>query len=251
MASYEEELRNFMPVVKRLNHLALFGKKVVVSKEENFVKEGPNIIVGNHIGSFKDVAVLLKVVPRPIFFTANRMIFNKEEFNFLIHKHLRRHLKDFAFLVETMLKPLKYLFVRFVSTNIARVGSIPVDLYSGKRETIEICQDYLRKGRAIIALQGRGRVHPRATHPYVSSFRRGLSIMAYNLYQEGISVAVTPLAFYGTQRPFLIPGSIKVNVGEPMYIGDYLGGEFTESVERFRKAVELRVKKLFLELIRG
>jgi 1-acyl-sn-glycerol-3-phosphate acyltransferase len=78
MASFEEEFRRFEPVIRRLSFLALLGKKVEVKHDENFIKEGPNIIVGNHIGSFKDVAIILRIVPRPIFFTANRMIFSRE-----------------------------------------------------------------------------------------------------------------------------------------------------------------------------
>jgi 1-acyl-sn-glycerol-3-phosphate acyltransferase len=252
MASFEEEFRHFQPVIRWLSFLALLGKKVEVRRPENFVEDGPNIIVGNHSGSFKDVAIILRIVPRPIFFTANQMIFSKEEFDFLIRKHLRRHLKDFGLIINSALKPLKYLFVRYVSTNIAKVGTIPVDLYSTKRDAFRRCQEYLQKGRAIITLQGRGRVFPRAAHPYISPFRKGASILAYLLYQENrISVPVTPLAMFGTHIPFLIPGKIRVNVGQPMYIADYLGNEVEETVGRFRDALEARVKALFLELLRA
>ena len=245
-------MQRFQPVIRRLTFLALLGKKLEVRRAEHFVPEGPNIIVGNHSGSFKDVATLLRIVPRPVFFTANRMIFTKDEFDFLIRKHLRRHLKDFGLVVNSALKPLKYLFVRYISANIARVGTIPVDLHSTKRDAFQSCLHYLKKGRAIIALQGRGRVHSNAPHPYVSAFRRGASILAYLLYQEnGVAVPVTPLAMFGTHIAFLVPGRIRVNVGEPMHITSYLGGGFEETVMRFRDALETRVKALFLELLRA
>lgn len=252
MATFEEELRRFEPLIRKLTFLALLGKKVEVRRPENFISDGPNIIVGNHSGSYKDVVVILKYVPRPVFFTANKMIFTREEFDYLIGKHLRRHLKDFGVVVNSALKPLKYLFVRYFSANIAKVGTIPVDLYSTKREAFQKCLQYLKNGRAIIALQGRGRVHPHAPHPYVSPFRRGASILAYFLYKEnGLAVPVTPLAMFGTHLPFLVPGKIRVNVGEPMTIASYLGGGFEETVERFREALETRVKSLFLELLRA
>jgi len=252
MASPEEELKRIQPTLRRLWSFSLLGKKVVVMQEKNFVKEGPNIIVGNHCGAFKDVAVLLKIAPRPVFFTANKEIFTKEEFNRLILKHLRRHLKDFGLVANAILKPLKYYFVRYVSTNIAKIGTIPVDFRTSKREALRLSQEYLKKGRAVIALQGRGRVQPQDPHPYVSPFKRGASIMAYNLYRDdNISVPVTPLALYGTQTPFLIPARIIISVGEPMYITDYLGGGYSDSIENFRLALEARVKALFLELIRA
>lgn len=248
MATFEEELKRIEPVVKRLSNFALLGKKIVIRGKENFIKCGPNIIVGNHIGTFKDIAILLKIVPRPIFFTANRMLFDKDEFNFLIKKHLRRHFNSLAPFLNLLLNPLKSYIINYISTNIGKVGTIPVDLYQRKKPAIRICQDYLKKGRAIITLQGRGRIMKESLHPYVSSFKRGASIIAYNLFREdGIAVPVTPISFFGTHAPFLIPVKIRVNVGEPMYITDYIGKEFAESVNRFREALEKRVKKLFAE----
>ncbi len=92
MATYEQELQRFGPVIRRLTRLALLGKKVEVRGAENLVRQGPNILVGNHIGSFKDVAVLFKSVPRPIFFTANKEVFDFNKLNFLIRRHLKRSL---------------------------------------------------------------------------------------------------------------------------------------------------------------
>jgi 1-acyl-sn-glycerol-3-phosphate acyltransferase len=235
-----------------MSTIALFGKSLDVKGRENLIQEGPNIIVGNHCGSYKDVATLFKIVSRPIFFTANRQIFTKKEFNRLVKKHLKRHLHRFGLFLNFLINPFKSLFVTYVSTNIARIGTIPVNLHlHKKREAIDRCQDYLKKGRAIIALQGRGRVINNNPNPYVESFRNGTSIMAYNLYQnEGIKVPVTPLAMFGTQVPFLVPWKIKVNIGQPMYITDYLVDEFNETIERFKNALEANVNRLFLDLLK-
>ncbi len=248
---FEKELKRVEPAVNRLCRFALLGKKIVLTGKDNFVKTGPNIIVGNHIGTFKDIATVYRIVPRPIFFTANRMLFNKDEFNFLIRKHLRLQMKSLAPLLEFLISPLKDYIVHYISTNITKVGTIPVDLYKKKRLAIEACQDYLKKGRAIIALQGRGRIVKDGLHPYVSSFKRGVSIISYNLFQEDrMRVPVTPMAMFGTQTPLLVPARIKVNIGEPMYITDYIGNDFDESVDRFREALENRVKTLLSEVIR-
>jgi 1-acyl-sn-glycerol-3-phosphate acyltransferase len=67
--------------------------------------------------------------------------------------------------------------------------------------------------------------------------------------EEGISVPVTPIAMLGTQVPFLVPAKIKVKIGEPMYITDYLAEEFAETVDKFREALEKRVKALILDII--
>jgi 1-acyl-sn-glycerol-3-phosphate acyltransferase len=253
MPGFEDELKRLEGVIRRLGRISLLGKKVVVRGAENFVREGPNIIVGNHCGSFKDVATVFRVVPRAVFFTANKQIFSKDELNDLVLKHLTRHMKGFGAMVNTVLAPFKYLFVTYISSHIAGIGTIPVDLYhQGKREAMERCQDYLRQGRAIIALQGRGRVVPLDPNPYVKAFGRGISIIAHNMQTLfGMAVPVTPMAMYGTQLPFLIPGKVLVNVGKPMHISDYIEGGFGESVHRFKEALEATVNKLFLELIRS
>ncbi len=252
MATYEDNFRRFEPILKRWISFIMLGKKIEVKGAENFVREGSNIIIGNHCGAAKDVATVFRIVPRLVFFTANKQLFSREEFDRLVAKHLIRHLKEFGPVVNLMAGPLKRLFVRSISSKIAKVGTIPVDMQSSKREALKMCLTYLEKGRAIIALQGRGRVYPRAEHPYVSPFRRGVSIMAYNLHEDkGISVPVTPLALFGTQLPWLIPGKVRANVGEPMYIRDYVGSNFGDTIENFRSALEARVKTLFLELIRS
>lgn len=250
--TFEEELKHFEKVIQRLSGLALFPKKLVVKGAENFVRQGPNIIVGNHVGSYKDVAVLFKIVPRPIFFTANKMIFSREEFSFLVRKHLHRSMKDLGLAVHFLLAPFFTLFVRYISNNIARVGYIPVDLYAGRAEAVKKCEEYLRKGRAIIALQGRGHFNDADPNPYVARFRHGAAVMAYDLYQEsGINVPVTPIAIFGTHIPFGVPAKVYVNVGRPLYISSYWGEEKRETIERFRQVMEKVVNELFLELLRN
>lgn len=253
MPTFEDEFRRYFPIARILSRISLLGKKIVVRGAENFVREGPSIIVGNHCGSFKDVAAIVLTAPQPFFFTANKMIFDRDELKFLVRKHLKRHLGRFGLLLHFLLGPVYYLFVRFMSSNIAKIGTVPVDLYShGKRPAVERCQEYLKMGRILVSLQGRGRVVPEDPNPYVKSFGRGMSIVAVNMReQHGLDVPVTPLAIYGTQLPFLIPGKVLVNVGKPLTVAHYLGGGFEDSVERFKAALEKAVNQLFLELIRS
>jgi 1-acyl-sn-glycerol-3-phosphate acyltransferase len=252
LASYESELIRLARPIRRLVNLALFPKKVEVRGARNFVREGPNIIVGNHVGSYKDVGLLLRIVPRPIFFTANKMIFDARDFSFLVRLHLQRHLGGFGPVVHLLLRPFYALAVDFISSHIANVGSIPVDLDGGRAEAVRKCDAYLKEGRAVIALQGRGRIDPKDPNPYVKPFRKGAAVMAWHLFEEeGIDVPVTPLAIFGTHIAFPVPGTIRVNVGEPMFIRDHLAGDASPTIERFRTALEARVKDLFMGIIRS
>lgn len=253
MPTVEEELNRFQPVIRFLSTLSLAGKKVVVWNEGNWVLQGPNLIVGNHIGSYKDVATLFRCVPRPIFFTANKEIFDKQTLYLLIRRYLKRHLKDFGWTVDRLITPLKALFADYISTNIGKIGTVPVNLNPQVKtgEAIIRCEEVIRSGRALIALQGRGRVQKKAANPYVDAFRRGAAYMAYDLFTKNkLSVPVTPIAFYGTQTPVLVPGRVTINVGRPMFIADHAVRSKDETIERFRVAVEARVKELFFEIIR-
>jgi 1-acyl-sn-glycerol-3-phosphate acyltransferase len=251
MLTCEQEFNRLLPKIQRLCRFSLVGKKLVVKGKNNLITSGPNIIVGNHAGNFKDVAALMQVVSRPVFFIANQMIFDKKELHFLIRKHLKRNFKDLGLAIDLLFRPLKSLLVNFVSENVSKVGTVPADLYYGKKQAIRKCQEYLEKGRAIIALQGRGRIMKHDPNPFVPEFRKGASIMSYNLYLEkGIVVPVTPIAFFGTHKSMVTPAKIQVNIGEPLYVTDYLETTFSETVQRFRAAMEGRVNSLFFELIR-
>jgi 1-acyl-sn-glycerol-3-phosphate acyltransferase len=248
MGTFEEEFHRIEKFLDVTTRLFLFPKKIDLRGAENFIREGPNIIVGNHIGSYKDVAILLRTVPRMIYFTANKMIFNRKDASDLVLKHLHRHMGNIGGVLHFILNPFYAFMVDYVSGHIAKIGSIPVDLYGSKRESILRCQDYLRKGRAVIALQGRGRVLPKDPNPYVESFRRGVSIMACNLFREsGYSVPVTPLSIFGTHIMWGVPATIKVNVGRPLLVRDYWTGEEVTTVEKFRAALERTVSGLFRE----
>ncbi|MDD8031610.1 MAG: lysophospholipid acyltransferase family protein [Acidobacteriota bacterium] len=249
--NFEEELINFEKVIQTLSNMALFPKKLVIKGTGNFVLKGPNIIVGNHVGSYKDIAVLFKIIPRPIFFTANKMIFSKEDFSFLVRKHLYRSMKNFGLTIHFLLSPFFNLFIRYVSTNVAKIGTIPVDIYKGRAEALKKCQEYLKSGRAIITLQGRGHFVETDSNPYVSRFKYGAAAMAYNLYEEErLDVPVTPLAIFGTHIPLGVPAKIRVNVGSPMFISDYwIEGHTRQTLVNFSKDLEKTVKRLFVEIL--
>jgi 1-acyl-sn-glycerol-3-phosphate acyltransferase len=248
MEIYEQEYRKIEKAVLRLSRLMIFPKKIEMRGADNLVNEGPNIIVGNHIGSYKDVGVLLLIKRRMIYFTANKQIFNRADASDLVLRHLHRHLGNFGGFLHLLLNPFYSYMVQFVSGHVTKVGTIPVDMYGKRNDAIHKCQDYLRKGRAIIALQGRGRVHPKDPNPYIKPFRRGVAIMAYNLYRgEKLSVPVTPLSIFGTHILWGVPERIRVNVGPPMFIRDYWGGSEAETVERFRFAMEHTVLQLFVQ----
>jgi 1-acyl-sn-glycerol-3-phosphate acyltransferase len=103
----------------------------------------------------------------------------------------------------------------------------------------------------MVALQGRGRLRKMFANPFVEPFRSGVPHIVHNLFvHDGLAVPVTPLAFFGTHRSIFLPVRVRLNVGGPMFITDYLAATAKETMERFRKALESRVESLFFELLR-
>ena len=254
MRSFEDELRRVEPVARLICRTALLGKSVIFRGAEHIVRTGPSIIVGNHCGSYKDVAGVYLSFPRPLFFTANRNIFRRDTLNAMVRKHLRKQLKGFAGAAHLLISPFLSLVVTWVTSNIEKVGAIPVDLYNhdGKHEAIRRSIEYLRAGRAIVALQGRGRVVPQDPNPYVRAFSRGTSVIAFEMFdRHGVDVPVTPVALFGTQVPFLIPGKVRITVGAPMYVSQHLAGGLEATADRFKDALEAAVKGLLLDAIRA
>jgi len=248
--------RNFQRIKSRAGFIigaVLAFKRVAVRGGENFVPEGPSIIVGNHCGSLKDVAAVYRAAPRYVQFTANRMLFSRFEMDFVIRRHLKRHFGGLGLVLNAMLLPLRRTAGAFVSDNAARIGTVPVDMYSqeGKREAIRTYREYLREGAAVVSLQGRGRVMPGDPNPYIRPFGRGAAIVACGLQADhGLAVPVTPIAIYGAQRPWIVPATIQVNVGPPLFARDHLDGDFDASVLRFKAVLEETVRGLFFDLIR-
>jgi 1-acyl-sn-glycerol-3-phosphate acyltransferase len=252
MASFEEEYYRLKPSLDRLISIILAFKKLEIKGEENFLQSGGNIIIGNHIGSFKDVATIIRIVPRQVFFTANKDIFTREDFTRLVRHHLIRHLKRFGASLDLLLKPLKYLFVEYISSNIEKIGTIPVDMTGKKQLAITKCQEYVREGRVIITLQGSGRIRKVDPFPYVAPFRGGPAVIAYHLLNEhDLNIPVTPLAMFGTHYPWIQPARIRIHVGEPLFIKSYMGTDMVESVNRFKEALELRVRRMMLDILRS
>src|SRR5512137_2413571 len=105
MATFEEEFRHIKRFIDRVTWFFLLPKKIDLRGGESFVREGPNIIIGNHIGAYKDVSILIRTVPRMIYFTANKMFFNRQEASALVLRHLHRHMGNFGGFVHLILNP--------------------------------------------------------------------------------------------------------------------------------------------------
>jgi len=223
----EKELERLKPVIKALATVSLLGKKIVVQGEENLVKTGPNIIVANH----------------------DKMLFTKEGFNFLIKKYVQRNFGKLGTLFYAICFPLREPFVRLVTNNISKIGTVPVDLYSARLNRNKFLfrkwKEYLLDNSAIVVLQGRGAPTKaeKKINFYMYPFKKGFAVIASLLYKnEKITVPITPIAIIGAQSAWGIPGKIKVNIGRPVYPQE-------NNIEKLKTTIETKVKNLLTEII--
>jgi 1-acyl-sn-glycerol-3-phosphate acyltransferase len=252
MDEFDRSYDGLLPIIRGICRGLLLTKRIVVHGQENFVRSGRNIIIANHVGSYKDVAVLFRVVPRRIFFMANVRLFSRASFQTLIRAHLLRHMNSFGTALDLALTPIKCWFVPTIADNIARIGTIPVDLERRRSAALRLCRDYLLKDRAVVSLQGMGFVSEDDGHPYVPAFRSGPAVLAHRLRkQHGLDVPVTPIALCGAHWAWPVPSTIHVSIGEPMFISEDLRGGRGDPIRRFRNRLETRVKILFRDALRA
>lgn len=252
MDGFDRSYDGLQPLIQGLCRGMLLTKRIAISGRENFVRSGRNIIIANHVGSYKDIAVLFRVVPRRIFFMANARIFRRASFEDMIKTHLFRHMGWFGTALDLLLTPVKNWFVPTIADNIARIGTIPVDLERRGSSALSLCREYLLKGRAVIFLQGMGFVSSDNGHPYVPAFRPGPALLACQLHeQDGLEVPVTPVAILGSHLAWPVPSRVRVHIGEPMFITEDLRADRERSVRNFRDRLEARVKLLFRDALRA
>jgi len=260
----EKGKRIYMNHGRLVRGLALVDNKITWRGLQNKIVEGPNIIIANHPGPYKDVAVIATLYhDRQLFFTATKALFSPTECNEMIKDYVRKGILNkfsifgtaFADNTNAFLTPLRYLFARYIASCIAETGAIPVATREkNNEETKRVMEEYLLDNQAIVLFQFQsllpGRTdRPRSkyapSNPDIYEFKYGAAKLAYNmLIKHGKVVPITPISIKGSRR--IIFGNIKVNIGAPMYITEHLSD--INPVAAFKENLEKRVVELYHEV---
>ncbi|MBU1198295.1 MAG: hypothetical protein KKF46_04470 [Nanoarchaeota archaeon] len=243
---------------------ALCGDILSWEGAENKVKKGANLIVANHPGAHKDIASLIALYQRQLFFLANKEIFVQGDFDKLIRNYVNlicrkklRYLSDIAASNFNFLSaPLRLYVSKFISSRIDDVGSIPVSLRKNNGNSIykQIVEQYLLNDLAVVFMQYNRKDRPSKfdiNNQEVREFTYGAPKTAYEmLMKHDMNVPVTPISIKGTSGFWLKPfGKVKVNIGEPLFVKDYYttssGGSERRTIFEFKNALEKRVVDLY------
>jgi len=236
-----------------------FNGLITCNGLENIIKDGPNIIIINHPGVGKDIALLLKVYERQLFFTASDFVFSKETIlnkfkGYCGNKYGGRFKYD-------ILKPLANSFSDFLPSKMKKYEMIPISLKSdlsreqvvqSLKKSIDMAKDYLKKERAIVFFQMNTDISKKYSkeyavskyHNYLFKFHNTVSRIIHELYKGGLYIPITPVAFYGGEgiNPFR---KIVMNIGEPVYLESI---KENNSIPEFTNILEQKVANLLIDV---
>jgi glycerol-3-phosphate O-acyltransferase/dihydroxyacetone phosphate acyltransferase len=183
--------------------LAVFFRRLTVVGEDRLARQGPLLLVANHVNSLLDPLLLLCVSPRVPRFLAKAPLF--------------RHP-----LVAPFLKLLQALPVQ----RRQDPGSDP----SKNAATFEACEAALAAGE-VVALFPEGLSH---NEPHLMPLKTGAARILGRALRRGAQVAVVPVGLVYTDRT-AFRSEVTVVVGEPVPYGDldFGQGEEPAAVEAF------------------
>ncbi|HJX05889.1 MAG TPA: hypothetical protein VJ461_04200 [Candidatus Nanoarchaeia archaeon] len=249
----EESKKLYNKVARHLAGLFTLDNRFEFKGLENRFK-GRKIIVAPHGGIQKDIAAtIITYHDEQLFYVANEKIFSEQGLDYLVKKNLR---KWFGFLGPwkenfiIALTPMRYAFVKYISSRIKEVGMIPVSIEgkSNGGDYKKLAEQYLLEDRPLVFHQQNREHTPSKYHPELEEFKMGASKLAYDMLTKyRVDVPLVPISIKGSRGLFVPFRKIKVNIGKPLYISDpkYTGSK--NAVVAMKEDLEQTVAKLYDE----
>jgi 1-acyl-sn-glycerol-3-phosphate acyltransferase len=251
----EKGRRIYIKTGRMISNLFLLPNRFRALGLENKIETGPNIIVANHTGAGKDTAALYRIYKRMVFFCASHYLFDWKAFDREIRENYMRSLISnigLRRMVNTLLFPVRRLFVTFSAPRIKAIGCIPV--YNSKdvlnsewairnSELKNLIKSYLLDNRAVILLQANLR-HASEFNSYIRKFKHGAAKIALELFQEynGFEVPVTPVSIFGAEGLMTIGSLVSLRVGKSMTVKPFLSK--ANPVVALTEALEKKVAEM-------
>lgn len=249
--NYESRMK-YEHVVRPLS-LILLPRGISVKGKQNKIEKGANIIVANHPTDVADVAALVRLYRKQLYFIANSDHFYPSKLNW----HIRKQIKRNYHILSPFLLPITSLviyksFLNSCSRYIKEIGSIPIDvhgngIYNG--DFVRISKQRLLDNLPLVFLQFNLRNALRnvpseydPTNKEIKPFLIGAPKLALKVFEEyNIDVPITPISIKGTSKFSVAP--IKVNIGESIYPSAYVNKE--KPAEFLRQDLEKKVVELY------
>lgn len=231
-----------------LTKIFLVGNQISVSNLENKIEEERgNLIIATHKGIVKDIAILMKIYHKQLFFASRKEPFSKKGLSNLIDDYF----KEFPYLIKTIIKPFTKLFSDYISPKMKKLKMIPFEvgcrlndssLVNKKaikfnvKSILEV-EKYLLAHKPVVIFQYPLKKIKSEHHQYLYKFNNTPAIIAYRIYKKYNKVIpITLISIFGAEglKPFK---KLRINIGKPMNILPYLNKrntieDLTESMEK-------------------
>jgi 1-acyl-sn-glycerol-3-phosphate acyltransferase len=220
---------------------------------ENKLEKGANIIVANHPVWQEDIAVLISIYLRQLYFTANKEVFDKKEFDALIIRAIKKTFgKATGSNINFFSAPFRKRFAKFIAANIGAVGTIPVNIYGTNHSSwLKTAAQYLLEDKAVVFPQYH-KGHPLSEYAKAEGIKRfdnfkygAFKLAHYMLQEHNKDIPLTPISIKGAKHISFPLTKIKVNIGEPHYISECCNER--DPVVAFKENIEKRVVELYKE----
>jgi len=247
--NYESRMK-YEHVIRPLS-LILLPRGISVKGRQNKIEKGANIIVANHPTDVADVAALVRLYPKQLYFIANSDHFYPSKLNWHIRKQIKRNYSILSpFLLPITSSVIYKSFLNSFSRSIKEIGSIPIDVRGnsmGNGDFIRISKQYLLDNLPLVFLQFNLRNAPSEydpTNKEIKPFLMGAPKLALKVFEEyNMDIPITPISIKGTSKFSMAP--IKMNIGAPIYPSAYINKE--KPAEFLRQDLEKKVVELYHE----
>ena len=210
---------------------------------DKIASEGPALIAPNHL-SWKDILLIVGMMPRPVKFAANFRLFNLEECKAMFSEYLSKI--DVNPLLQQALQPINQMLSHFLVRRVRSSGAIPAKLHSTDYSFMDsIIRAFQR--RKLVCIFPEGRDSPPGE---LGRFKLGIPIVLleyYSRYRE--SIPVYPIGIWGTHRTYMPGMKLGFHVGDPLYIKDHLQEKKNRTLISFAHELRIAVEDCMDQII--
>ena len=240
------------------------GHKILINGLENRVKRGSNLIICTHGDEERDVAAITIAYSkkenkskegtgreteadgrRQVFFAANTELYYPDEFRKLVEKNIVRRWgaegMDYKILGLVSRRRLIEPFIKIVTSNIADMGCIPINIRGGNNsEGVRMIREYLLAQRVVALIQYYSKAQHKLKTPLFQIKPGGLVILDYLYEHHKLDVPITLMTVKKTDSELI------ANIGKPEFISSYyIPHDIKETVQNAKTSLEDKLEKLY------
>lgn len=271
--SHEQNYDEFRDYITNLHKV---NKLILCKGRENIVKEGPCIIIANSTGTGRDVIGLIREYDsRRLYGVIPGYLFREDVSIKMAKKALGPKLYNtIDWAAKRLVAPLENIVTAF-SERLTAFEMIPMDMdYNGEdrspyKNVVESMKKHLiptvdensgiaigcdnavflfeSQRRARISAVQKGRKKETSKyHSYLPRFNNTVANIVSELYNEGIDVPVTPIAFYSSGKWWNPLSKTGMNIGKEIHFSALT--QYDDPVAEFTDYLEYTIADLLKDL---